>query len=120
GDGERRRHDQQQAGVPGAEDVEKVQNLGRIGHAGDGDAGAEDETDGSSSQNAEHQKPPNRWRMTNTVIAVVAMKVAVATIDRGERRAMPQTPCPLVQPPPNMTPTPTSKPLRMMAQAGMS
>jgi hypothetical protein len=36
--------------------------------------------------------------MTKTVAAVVAMKVSVAAIDRGDSRAMPQTPWPDVQP----------------------
>ena len=34
----------------------------------------------------------------------------MATIERGESRAMPQTPCPEVQPPPNVTPIPTRNP----------
>lgn len=38
------------------------------------------------------------------------MKVIVAMIDRGETRAMPQTPCPEVHPPPNVTPIPTRNP----------
>ena len=38
------------------------------------------------------------------------MKHAVATIDRGERRDMPQTPWPLVQPDPYRVPMPTNTP----------
>ena len=39
-----------------------------------------------------------------------AMKVAVAASERGETRARPQTPCPLVQPLPSRVPKPTSSP----------
>lgn len=38
------------------------------------------------------------------------MKVATATMLRGDTRVRPQTPCPLVQPLPSRVPTPTSKP----------
>ena len=44
------------------------------------------------------------------MITPVAIKVSVATIDRVEPRAIPQTPCPLVQPLPNRLPTPTNTP----------
>jgi multimeric flavodoxin WrbA len=37
-------------------------------------------------------------------------KVAVAAIERGESRAIPQTPCPEVQPDPSVTPMPTITP----------
>jgi hypothetical protein len=46
----------------------------------------------------------------NTVAAAAIMKVAVATIERGENRASPQTACPLVQPDPIIDPNPTMKP----------
>jgi hypothetical protein len=38
------------------------------------------------------------------------MKDKVAAIERGERRATPQTPWPLVQPLPSLVPKPTSRP----------
>ncbi len=38
------------------------------------------------------------------------MNTAVAVIERGERRAMPQTPWPDVQPPPRRVPKPTRSP----------
>lgn len=48
--------------------------------------------------------------MTKTVTNPAAMNAAVATIERGESRESPQTPCPLVQPEPYRVPIPTSKP----------
>ena len=47
-----------------------------------------------------------------------AINVTVATNDRGDRLPRPQTPCPLVQPPPMRVPQPTSKPLEMMTHSG--
>ena len=46
------------------------------------------------------------------------MKVSVATMERGESRALPQTPCPEVQPPPSVTPTPTRRPPNASAAVG--
>ena len=43
-------------------------------------------------------QPPTTWRSTNTVAKPAAMKARVATSERGESRASPQTPWPLVQP----------------------
>ena len=40
----------------------------------------------------------------------VAMKIAVAAIDRADRRAIPQTPWPDVQPPPSLVPKPINNP----------
>ena len=42
----------------------------------------------------------SRWRITNTVATPAAMKATVAASERGERRASPHTPWPLVQPAP--------------------
>jgi hypothetical protein len=39
------------------------------------------------------------------------IKIKVAITDRGERLPIPQTPCPLVQPPPKRVPKPTNRPL---------
>src|SRR5574343_146335 len=50
----------------------------------------------------------------------VAMKVSVAAIERGERRAMPQTPWPLVQPEPRRLPKPTIRPASTMRTGGVS
>jgi len=41
---------------------------------------------------------------------LLAMNVSVATIDLTERRLVPHTPCPLVQPLPSRVPKPTSNP----------
>ncbi len=49
-------------------------------------------------------------RTTKTVTTAVTMKASVATSDRTERRESPQTPCPLVQPPPTHVPRPTRSP----------
>jgi hypothetical protein len=46
----------------------------------------------------------------------VIMKTIVAAIDLGENRAIPQTPCPLVQPEPKKTPTPTINPPTIKAK----
>ena len=40
----------------------------------------------------------------------VSKKIIVARIDRGEKREIPQIPCPLVQPLLMLVPTPTSNP----------
>jgi hypothetical protein len=44
------------------------------------------------------------------------MKQSVATIERCDSRAMPQMPCPLVQPEPMREPKPTSRPASAMIQ----
>lgn len=48
--------------------------------------------------------------MTNTVSNATAIKTKVATIERGDKRPMPQIPCPLVQPLPKLEPKPTNNP----------
>ena len=53
---------------------------------------------------------PMPWRVTATTAMAAAMKIKVATIERGDSRAMPQTPWPDVQPLLNLVPKPTSKP----------
>ena len=53
--------------------------------------------------------------MTATTMAAVAMKTMVATIERVENRAIPQMPCPDVQPPPSREPNPTSRPATPMS-----
>ena len=48
--------------------------------------------------------------MRNTVAKAEAIKTAVATNERGDRRASSQTPWPLVQPDPSRAPKPTRRP----------
>src|SRR5262245_31230514 len=54
--------------------------------------------------------PHKICRVMNTTTNATAMKTHVATSDRGDRRAIPQMPWPLVQPPPTDVPAPTSRP----------
>lgn len=49
----------------------------------------------------------------NTVTIPVIINVAVAIKDRIDRRALPQTPCPLVHPLPSCVPSPTKTPARI-------
>jgi hypothetical protein len=51
-----------------------------------------------------------RWRTSKTVAIPDAMNAWVATIERGDTREMPHTPCPLVQPDPLRVPTPMTSP----------
>ena len=63
--------------------------------------------------------PPLNICVRATVIMPSAMNVRVATADRGERRPSPQTPCPLVHPPPMRVPMPTSNPLMATIHMGV-
>ena len=47
------------------------------------------------------------------VATAVTMNSAVAVSERGDSLASPQTPCPLVQPPPRRVPKPTNSPAAM-------
>ena len=49
-----------------------------------------------------------------TTATAAAMNIAVAAKDRLDKRAIPQTPCPEVQPPLSRVPKPTSSPATMM------
>ena len=84
-------HYKGKARVPRAGNVEEVDDLGRVGHARDGDANAKDEADEVAYEKT-HDYAPMMWRITKTVRAVVIIKVMVAAMDRPDRRAMPQTP----------------------------
>ena len=93
GDAEGGAHDTEEARIPGAGDVEKAEDLGGVRHAGDAQADREQETGGESRERSRaHDAPPRTWRLTKTVTTAAAMKTIVATMERGERRAMPQTP----------------------------
>ena len=63
------------------------------------------------------QRPTNNHETSlsskNTILAVaipVPTTISVAVIDRTDNRAIPHTPCPLVQPLPSRVPKPTSTP----------
>ena len=84
-------HYEGEAGIPVTKDVEEANDLGRIGHARNDKSGAEDETREERHELRPHGSPP-RLRTTATVTVPVAMKVAVATSDRLDKRLRPQTP----------------------------
>jgi hypothetical protein len=60
--------------------------------------------------NRKHVSLPIPWRAMATTIIAVPMNTPVATIERIERRAIPQTACPEVHPPPMRAPRPTRNP----------
>ena len=92
---------------PGAEQIEKTPHPGRVGHPAKRETGSEQGArQGRDKDARDHDKAPIR----KTVITPVAMKVSVATIERCEKRLIPHTPCPLVQPLPIRVPNPTSNP----------
>src|SRR6185295_1706280 len=105
-DRDRADHDERERWIPRAADVEEAGDLGRDRHP------AEDQAEGE--QRAGHGgdgELDHAWAPTSaTVIAAVIMKVATAAIDRGDSRARPHTPWPLVQPSPMVVPMPTSSP----------
>src|SRR3546814_145305 len=103
--------DEGKARIPGAEDVEEALDASRVQHSGEGQAKAEDDAGGESGSELVdvpvHSPKPRR---TVTATAPEVRNVATATIDRGDRRARPRTPWPLVQPDPMREPKPTSRP----------
>ena len=78
-------------------DVEEGEHDPWIGHARDHQARAEEKPGGEADRDL-HDRPP--YRTTDTTIIATAMNVAQPTIERRDSRPTPQTPCPLVQPPP--------------------
>src|SRR3954451_15694752 len=121
GDGNCASHDEGEACIPGpganSGEIEKVEHLCRIGHAGQHQSEAEDQAD-CELENDCHDAQPI-CRVTNTVAIPAAMKVAVATNDRTDNRDSPHTAWPEVQPFPHTEPKPTRKPpsVRMLALA---
>src|SRR5437764_2100772 len=105
-------HDEGEACIPGPRanrgEIEKVEHLCRIGHAGQHQSETEDQAD-CELENDCHDAQPI-CRVTNTVAIPAAMKVAVATNDRTDNRDSPHMACPEVQPLPHTEPKPTSKP----------
>ncbi len=96
GDHDRAAHNESERGVPGAGEIEEAKHLGWIGHAREAEAEAEQEAD-EERRSASHERPPQSTRRTmKTVANPAAMNVRVAASERGDNRASPQTPCPLV------------------------
>src|SRR5258708_38715794 len=92
--GDRPGHHKAEAGIPASRtdprEIEKVENLCRIGHARDQQSESEDQADCKLKDDAHDAQP--RCRATNTVAIPVAMNVRVATIERTESRDSPHTP----------------------------
>lgn len=91
-------HDEREARIPRAGDVEESDHLARLRHAGDaepdGEEHAGDEGDDAFTYErcTFHRAAPTTWRTTKTVITAVAMKTNVAITDRVEKRLIPHTP----------------------------
>src|SRR5712691_10425631 len=103
-------HDEREARIPPAEEIEEVGHLLRIHHLRDGEPDTEEQAGEEGARVLRHCHARSRWRMMNMVSAPLAMKVRVATIERGDRRDTPQIPWPLVQPLASRVPNPTSNP----------
>ena len=100
---QRSSHHEDEARIEASGEIQEVLHLGGVCHARDQKPDAEDKS-GCHVDEVPHHQPPITWRMIKTVTKAVAMKMQVAAIERGESRAMPHTPCPLVQPPPKAVP----------------
>ena len=114
-DGDRARHHEGERRVPIAGEIEEAQNFLRIVHAREDEPEAEQEAGGERDQVARHDicaPQLTTCRAKNTTAKPAAMKMSVATSERGDRRARPQTPCPLVQPEPRRAPKPAKNPPR--------
>src|SRR5262249_17305913 len=94
-DEDRTSDDEGKRRIPIARDVEEADDLARIGHARKDEADAEHESRGERAE-CVHVS----WRQTKTVALPASMNATVATTERGDRREMPHTPWPLVQPEP--------------------
>ena len=98
-DRDRPRHHEGERRVPPAREVEEADDLAGIGHPGQEQPQPEQQSRAEGGERV-HPAPEATCRSRNTVAKPASMKAAVATIERGERRDRPQTPCPLVQPEP--------------------
>src|SRR5260370_42694556 len=96
-------HHKGEARTPGpptnACEIEKVEDLCRIRHAGYQESKTEDQADCNLEANR-HDAPP-KCRAINTVTIPAAIKVMVATRERIESRETPHTPRPDGQPLPH-------------------
>src|SRR5690606_1684509 len=81
----------------------------RVGRAGEREPGSEDAAGTEGDEPGPHGSPPSA-RTAATVAAPRPQKVAVAAIERPDKRLTPQIPWPLVQPFPTRVPSPTSTP----------
>ena len=103
-------HDEGERRVPGAGQVQEADHLAGVGHAGNHQAPAEEKADGEFGcalqvgvfhgdvlRGCVH-RTHSKCLITKTMAKPAAMKVPVATIERGDRRDSPHTPWPLVQP----------------------
>ena len=120
-------HHKGQAGIPLAgdgigkqsRDVQKANDLGWIGHAGENQAGGKHQAGDQADDDAlcavagvyldaglcgTHAAPPAIKPVTVTVSMAAAMKTTTAISERAERRPKPQTPWPDVQPLPRTVP----------------
>src|SRR5690606_20142356 len=108
--------DQGQAWLPSSEDIEKALSAGGVQHARQREAEAEDDTGSERYGGLEGiQDGRPSPLMTEPATTPLVRKVATAAIDRGDRRASPRTPCPLVQPDPSLEPKPTRSPAMMIS-----
>jgi len=99
------RHDEDQSGIPLPEEIEKTDDLFRLGHAGDPKPDREEKTNHEGRADLRprnrrrrmtavarrHDHTPNQ-RMTATVAMPAPINVSVAAIERIEKRLIPQTP----------------------------
>src|SRR5262249_17378622 len=118
---DRARHHRDEARVPVTGEIEETDDVARIRHPRDDEADAEQRArDHRSHRTALHGATPGASRRcaTATVTAPAAMNVAVAISEAIERREMPQTPWPDVQPPPRRVPNPTSTPATTNTDSG--
>ena len=105
-----RRHHESERRIPCARDVEKAEHARRVDHVRKREAGPEHDTRKQGRKSGAHAQRSHQMASDEDGRDAAAMKVTVAAIERGDRRAMPQTPCPLVQPLPRRVPNPTSSP----------
>src|SRR5207342_582800 len=97
-------HDEQQRRIEVARHIEETEHDVRVAHAAEHKPDAEQCTGEEGRDDALHGAAPNTWRTTNTVAIAAPQNTITATIDRFDKRPMPHTPCPLVQPPPIVAP----------------
>src|SRR5450432_260717 len=103
-------HHEHQAGIPRSQHVEEGLHFERIGHPAESQPEGEEKTADRRNRVLLAPVAHSRPRVTATVSIPVATKTSVATMERGDRRLIPQSPCPEVHPLPSVVPTPTRNP----------